>query len=111
MQDKFGIELQRSWVVELDSSSARKFSRHVIIQIPGAAFRSNFHVGAFVKELCEVPSNAESPDGEKMPRQELIVAKVRSVHVVVSSKCARPSRALLVSAMLRRGGTPAAPKV
>ncbi len=88
MQDKFDIELQNSWVVELDSSSARKFSRHVIIQIPGAAFRSNFHVGAFVKDLCEVPGNAECPEGERVPRQELLVAKARIMHMLADSHCA-----------------------
>lgn len=84
-QDRFGIELQKSWVAELDSSSATKFSRHVIIQVPGAAFRSSFHVGAFVKGLCEVPGGAEHPAGKTVPRQELLVAKARSMHYVLAA--------------------------
>ena len=82
MQDKFNVELQASWVVELDSTSATKFSRHVIIQIPGAAFRSNFHVGAFVKELCEVPGDAECPASSTVPKSELLVAKARPTHML-----------------------------
>ncbi len=78
IQERFDIELDESWVVELDSSSPSpsKFSRHLVIPIPGAAFQSNFHVGAFVKELCEVPSAAKCPDEDKLPRQELLITKV-----------------------------------
>ena len=76
MQERFDIEFNKSWVVELDSSSPSKFSRHLVIPIPGAAFQSNFHVGAFVKELCEVPSAAKCPDDDKLPRQELLITKV-----------------------------------
>ena len=89
-QDRFGIELQKSWVVELDSSSATKFSRHVIIQIPGAAFRSSFHVGAFVKDLCEVPGGAKHPEGKTVPRQELLVAKARSMHELFAVRMRLP---------------------
>ena len=35
-----------SCVYELDSSTPDKFSRHVIVRVPGAAFRDNAHVGA-----------------------------------------------------------------
>ena len=76
MQERFDIELDESWVVELDSSSPSKFSRHLVIAIPGSAFQSNFHVGAFVKDLCEVPSAAKCPDEDKVPRQELLINKV-----------------------------------
>ena len=40
-----------SWALELDSSTASKFSRHVIVRAPGVAFASNAHVGAFVREV------------------------------------------------------------
>lgn len=30
---------------------AEKFSRHLIIHIPGAAFKDNSHAGAFVDEV------------------------------------------------------------
>ncbi|CAK9869460.1 unnamed protein product [Sphagnum jensenii] len=50
--DTFSLEYDASWTVELDSSTPEKFSRHLIIHIPGAAFKDNSHVGAFVGELC-----------------------------------------------------------
>ncbi len=54
------IELNKH-VVELESigtdNANKKFSRHVIIRLPGAAFKSNIHVGKFVKDfwnsVCE----------------------------------------------------------
>ncbi len=100
LQDKFDTELQHSWVIELDSSSATKFSRHVIIQIPGAAFRSNFHVGAFVKDLCEVPSDAGCLDGHRVPRQELLVAKARSMHVLKAANVCSSFRVTILLNML-----------
>lgn len=45
-------------VLELDSSTPSKFSRHLIIQIPDMAFATNIHVGAFVNDLCERSSNS-----------------------------------------------------
>ena len=99
MQEKFDIELQQSWVVELDSTSATKFSRHVIIQVPGAAFRSNFHVGAFVKDLCEAPSNVDCPGSDKTARQELLVAKARSMHVLRATSVRSSYRVKVVSAV------------
>lgn len=39
------------------SKKSKKFSRHVIVRLPGAAFKSNIHVGKFVKDfwnsVCE----------------------------------------------------------
>eukprot|EP00887_Chlorella_sp_A99_P007573 scaffold28.g7573.t1 len=52
LQERFGLELQPDWVLELDSSTATKFSRHLIIRIPGAAFATNAHAGALVAALC-----------------------------------------------------------
>ena len=38
-------------IVDLDSSTPQKFSRHIIIRMRDAAFSSNVHVGSFVHEL------------------------------------------------------------
>nr|XP_018681352.1 PREDICTED: DNA-directed primase/polymerase protein isoform X5 [Musa acuminata subsp. malaccensis] len=48
--DKYAIEANDGWIIELDSSTTKKFSRHVIIRIPKVAFKDNSHVGAFVSE-------------------------------------------------------------
>ncbi|KAF3796650.1 DNA-directed primase/polymerase protein [Nymphaea thermarum] len=52
IHDTYGIYCKHDWVVELDSSTQEKFSRHLIIRIPYVAFKDNSHVGAFVAEVC-----------------------------------------------------------
>ncbi|KAL4557033.1 hypothetical protein LXL04_035203 [Taraxacum kok-saghyz] len=60
--DKYSIEGDTNWVVELDSSTNDKFSRHLIIRLPGVAFKDNSHVGAFVTEICTRIHNARGKD-------------------------------------------------
>ncbi|KAF3335584.1 DNA-directed primase/polymerase protein [Carex littledalei] len=50
--EKYSMQGNEDWVIELDSSTNRKFSRHLIIRIPKIAFKDNLHVGAFVSEVC-----------------------------------------------------------
>ncbi|CAA0812942.1 DNA primases [Striga hermonthica] len=50
--EKYSIQGTADFVVELDSSTEEKFSRHLIIRIPRTAFKDNSHVGAFVAEIC-----------------------------------------------------------
>ncbi|KAJ6960816.1 uncharacterized protein [Populus alba] len=50
--EKYSIQGNQDWIVELDSSTAEKFSRHLIIRIPKTAFKDNTHAGAFVSEIC-----------------------------------------------------------
>jgi hypothetical protein len=45
--------LEDESVIELDSSTESKFSRHVIIRLPGLAFANNRHVGAFVQCMLQ----------------------------------------------------------
>lgn len=80
-QERFDVRLEDSWIIELDSSTPAKFSRHLVIRVPGAAFQSNFHVGAFVRDLCEAPGDAAGAEGaaSRQPRQELLVNKVRLI--------------------------------
>lgn len=62
--DVFGICYDPSWTLELDSSTAEKFSRHLIIHIPGAAFKDNSHAGAFVGEICKRSNELRESDDE-----------------------------------------------
>ena len=48
----YNISIQRSSVVDLDSSTPKKFSRHWILHLPnGELFSSGYEVGVFVKGL------------------------------------------------------------
>ncbi|KAI3458089.1 hypothetical protein Pfo_014752 [Paulownia fortunei] len=50
--EKYSIQGTEDFVVELDSSTEEKFSRHLIIRLPKTAFKDNSHAGAFVAEIC-----------------------------------------------------------
>ncbi|XP_023644369.1 DNA-directed primase/polymerase protein isoform X2 [Capsella rubella] len=62
LHEKYAIEGQEDWIVELDSSTKDKFSRHLVVIIPKVAFKDNLHVGAFVGELCTRIVNAKEKD-------------------------------------------------
>ncbi|THU65492.1 hypothetical protein C4D60_Mb05t04230 [Musa balbisiana] len=70
--DKYAIEANDGWIIELDSSTTKKFSRHVIIRIPKVAFKDNSHVGAFVSEVC---SRITSQRGSDPQLDKLYVRK------------------------------------
>ncbi|XP_020590560.1 DNA-directed primase/polymerase protein isoform X2 [Phalaenopsis equestris] len=69
ISEKYSIHANHECVVELDSSTEEKFSRHLIIRLPKAAFKNNSHVGAFVSEskqqvfleslICRVDGDCE----------------------------------------------------
>lgn len=60
LQVAFGIEWDPAWVMELESDARHKFSRHLIIQIPGTAFANNLHVGHFVSQICSAAVDRDS---------------------------------------------------
>ncbi|MED6118313.1 hypothetical protein PIB30_001542 [Stylosanthes scabra] len=61
-QEKYSIHVDLDWIVELDSSTKDKFSRHLIIRIPKVSFKDNSHAGAFVSEICSRIQNARETD-------------------------------------------------
>ena len=52
MKKDFDLLIQDKDIYELDSTSAQKFSRHLIIKVPGYAFCSSVVVGEFVSQIC-----------------------------------------------------------
>uniref|UniRef100_A0A8C5LGL0 DNA-directed primase/polymerase protein n=1 Tax=Leptobrachium leishanense TaxID=445787 RepID=A0A8C5LGL0_9ANUR len=60
LEESYGIECSAECVLNLDSSSDDKFSRHLIFVLPNAAFKDNIHVGNFIKSALQpVLSSAE----------------------------------------------------
>lgn len=53
LQSEMNITMDEKWIIEFDSSSDVKFSRHVIVRLPGAAFLDNSHVGYFANEIIQ----------------------------------------------------------
>ncbi|XP_071979090.1 DNA-directed primase/polymerase protein [Engystomops pustulosus] len=66
LEDYYGVKCSADYVLNLDSSTDEKFSRHLIFLLPNTAFKDNIHVGNFIKSalhpLCSLngpmsPSN------------------------------------------------------
>ncbi|KAM3940811.1 DNA-directed primase/polymerase protein isoform 1-T2 [Leptodactylus fuscus] len=53
LEDCFGVKCFADNVLNLDSSTDEKFSRHLIFLIPNAAFKDNIHVGNFIKSALQ----------------------------------------------------------
>lgn len=54
-REAWGLVMESDWVIELDSSSPAKFSRHVIIRVPGAAFEDALSAGGFCSMVLKQP--------------------------------------------------------
>ncbi|KDR20422.1 DNA-directed primase/polymerase protein-like [Zootermopsis nevadensis] len=52
MKKEWDITVNRHHVLDLDSSTEKKFSRHLIFMLPNAVFQDNYNVGNFVKNMC-----------------------------------------------------------
>ncbi|XP_075716310.1 DNA-directed primase/polymerase protein isoform X2 [Rhinoderma darwinii] len=53
LEDCFGVKCSADNVLNLDSSTDEKFSRHLIFLLPNAAFKDNIHVGNFIKSALQ----------------------------------------------------------
>ncbi|CAD7705337.1 unnamed protein product [Ostreobium quekettii] len=51
LRDTWDLHLRDALVLELDSTTSIKFSRHLIVRLAGAAFEDNQAAGAFVKRV------------------------------------------------------------
>jgi hypothetical protein len=52
LRREWGISANRHHVIDLDSSTENKFSRHLIFMLPNVIFQDNYNVGHFVKDMC-----------------------------------------------------------
>ncbi|EDO27840.1 predicted protein, partial [Nematostella vectensis] len=78
LKESFGIDCRRKHILDLDSSTDTKFSRHLIFHMPGAVFKDNVHAGNFVHQICSElhetfrfitsPNTDESDLPSKTPR-------------------------------------------
>ncbi|XP_076004101.1 DNA-directed primase/polymerase protein [Genypterus blacodes] len=60
LMEVYGIECSAKDVLNLDSSTDEKFSRHLIFNLQNAAFKDNMHVGKFIHGILqEVLSSPE----------------------------------------------------
>ncbi|XP_063776784.1 DNA-directed primase/polymerase protein [Pseudophryne corroboree] len=73
LEECFGVKSSAECVLNLDSSTEEKFSRHLIFVLANAAFKDNIHVGNFIKTAlkplfpvseCTVPSIKDNTAAE-----------------------------------------------
>ncbi|XP_018421177.1 PREDICTED: DNA-directed primase/polymerase protein [Nanorana parkeri] len=53
LQEHYGLTCPADCVINLDSSTDDKFSRHLIFLLPNAAFKDNIHVGHFIRTVLQ----------------------------------------------------------
>ncbi|XP_001369409.2 DNA-directed primase/polymerase protein isoform X1 [Monodelphis domestica] len=53
LQELFNVHCSVEDVLNLDSSTDEKFSRHLIFQLSDVAFKNNIHVGNFVRKILQ----------------------------------------------------------
>ncbi|KAM9363872.1 DNA-directed primase/polymerase protein [Symphorus nematophorus] len=53
LMEVYGIECTTKDVLNLDSSTEEKFSRHLIFNLQNAAFKDNIHVGRFIHAILQ----------------------------------------------------------
>ncbi|KAI9193376.1 uncharacterized protein BJ171DRAFT_268853 [Polychytrium aggregatum] len=106
--NKFGIRCRPEHIVDLSSTTTSKFSRHIIVNLPGAVFQDNGHVGRFVSYLISRIHEYSQGNGETSVKfAELIVkhpssgravfidesvySKNRNFRIIYSSKIGKSS--------------------
>lgn len=66
LMEVYGVESSAKNVLNLDSSTEDKFSRHLIFNLQNAAFKDNIHVGRFIHEILQpvlnTPKSGSSSD-------------------------------------------------
>uniref|UniRef100_A0A8C6U8I9 DNA-directed primase/polymerase protein n=1 Tax=Neogobius melanostomus TaxID=47308 RepID=A0A8C6U8I9_9GOBI len=53
LKETYGVVCSVQDVLNLDSSTEDKFSRHLIFNLPNAAFKDNIHIGRFIHHILE----------------------------------------------------------
>ncbi|XP_074185945.1 DNA-directed primase/polymerase protein isoform X5 [Rhinolophus sinicus] len=53
LEELYGVNCSAEDVLNLDSSTDEKFSRHLIFQLHDVAFKDNIHVGNFVRKILQ----------------------------------------------------------
>ncbi|KAL3137732.1 hypothetical protein ABBQ38_004998 [Trebouxia sp. C0009 RCD-2024] len=96
----FTIDMEPAWIVELESDAPHKFSRHLVIKIPGKAFANNLHAGCFVNKVCQAaidPGTGVSrlqvakEDGTTSIVDTAVYTRNRAFRLYLSSKAGKAS--------------------
>lgn len=58
LEEVYGLNCSAKDVLNLDSSTSEKFSRHLIFMLPNAAFKDNSHAGQFIHAILHPALNS-----------------------------------------------------
>jgi len=78
---RLGVEMEDCTLIELDSSTDAKFSRHLIVRMPGVAFSSATSAGAFVRAFWH--EDVAASRGADTRADALFVRKTEGEDVLV----------------------------
>ncbi|KAF6211767.1 hypothetical protein GE061_012282 [Apolygus lucorum] len=81
----WGVRCMREHVLDLDSSTSNKFSRHLIFNLPSSCFMNNQHVGIFLKRLCQDVTSSIDVGSVCESLQGMLLSDLRQL-VVLDSK-------------------------
>lgn len=84
MQAVFTISMEPAWLMELESDAPHKFSRHIIINIPGKAFANNLQAGCFVNKVCQAAIDpVTGMSSLRVAKVRLVTTMFRPLHQLV----------------------------
>ncbi|XP_072051261.1 DNA-directed primase/polymerase protein-like [Amphiura filiformis] len=69
VEDTFHLKCKQRHIIDFDASTESKFSRHLIFNLPKAAFKDNINAGNFVHHICDEITKqiaGASTDGDKI---------------------------------------------
>ncbi|GFG38177.1 hypothetical protein Cfor_04829 [Coptotermes formosanus] len=84
LKREWGITANRHHVIDLDSSTENKFSRHLIFMLPNVIFQDNYNIGNFVKDMCNelrIYINQHSKQKEGRPQGSDFYSDIDKSHV------------------------------
>ncbi|XP_076874353.1 DNA-directed primase/polymerase protein-like isoform X1 [Brachyhypopomus gauderio] len=75
LAETYDLQCSAEHVLNLDSSTAEKFSRHLIFLLPNSTFRDNRHVGRFIHDILKPALNSlqnctEAPETTPSPSED-----------------------------------------
>ncbi|RXG55402.1 DNA-directed primase/polymerase protein [Armadillidium vulgare] len=82
---KFGITCNSENVLDLESSTDKKFSRHLIYNHPQLYFENNGHIGRFVKDICKYLKEVYEGEVQELKIPDINVFDIKKLFVKTES--------------------------
>ncbi|KAM8878969.1 DNA-directed primase/polymerase protein [Spinachia spinachia] len=90
LMEAFGLECSAVNVLNLDSSTDKKFSRHLIFNLQNAAFKDNIHMGRFINAILQPVLSAPESCPNVAMSSVAESSEIRRTHTVSEGTPAEP---------------------